>query len=188
MIFDPKDINTIIEIEGQKQQLSYDSDAIGGSFINGKASNILKDLKGYLEQGGTIHFISHSQFDLHQLIRRILDHTGPAEVLFTTYAIKEFQLRQLRAYKKLGLVISYKALVDYRIVKQDPKVYQYMKEFMQVAHTNIHAKMVIVKGAEKGVSVITSANFTKNLRIEAGVISCRQQPTEYLAEFIERYF
>jgi hypothetical protein len=151
-----------------------------------KAKKVLAELSNKLAPDTIIEFISEGQFDSHQLIKTALEYTGVANVYFTTYALKEFQARQLFNYKKQGLVKSYCALLDNGIKRNDAKVLQFAKEFMNIGFADVHAKIIVVSGEFKNVCAITSANFTKNSRIEAGVISTRKPSANFYKDYIAK--
>lgn len=186
-LFFPPDINTLIEREADKLSCNV----ISGPEIvriKDKSKFVLEQMKKKFTPGTVIEFVSEGQFDMHQLLFAMLEYTGIADVLFTTYAIKEFQARQLHSYLEKNLVNSYRVLLDYRIIQHDRKVCQFINQFMRVAHTNIHAKIIVVKGVDKSICAVTSANFTKNYRVEAGVISCSKESADFYGNFINRYF
>lgn len=148
----------------------YASDA-GADFVICKRPDKLKCLLDALVPGKSIRFISDGDWSMHDLVMQLLQTYQPAEVFITTYAIREFPVRQLILAQQSGLIKEVTMLLDYRAKARTPEVFQLAEmNVRRIALTSIHAKVTVIRSAKGCVSIIGSANWTQNPRIEAGLI------------------
>ncbi|MCX6305512.1 MAG: hypothetical protein NT040_11140 [Bacteroidetes bacterium] len=149
-------------------------------FAIGKVGSKIKDTIGVVSPGQSIHYVSMGDWSTHDLLFHFLSQTGPADVYFTTWAISEFAIRQLYAFVSSGLITKLSGIFDYRNGIHKPAELQFLKQITtNIKAAKCHAKVTVIQNESWGISIVTSANFTRNPRIEAGVI-CTDGPT---AEF-----
>ena len=73
-------------------------------FAIGKVGSTLENTIGIIPEGETVTFASMGEWSTHDLLFHLLAQTGPAEVLFTTWSISEFAIRQLYDFVQSGLI------------------------------------------------------------------------------------
>lgn len=142
---------------------------------------------GDLKMGFDIHFSTDGRWSLHDLIAYILKQTGPAELHFCTYAIKEYQARLFSGMKEIGLLTGINALVDYRIGVLDPGAEQLLKASCKsIGYMRTHAKLVVLKNEMWGIVIAGSANLTTNTRGDVGVITCSMAIADFRIDWITK--
>jgi hypothetical protein len=79
---------------------------------------------------------------------------------------------ELKGAMNAGRLLSVNFLVDWRVRVRCPSFLAIAKmHFSRVRVSNCHAKVFVLENEEWCVSVVGSANFTSNPRIEAGHVS-----------------
>lgn len=108
---------------------------------------------------------------MHQLLAYVLEQTGPAAVWMTTWTITEEPMRSLLQQLRSGSIIELHALLDYRIERRKPEAFQLASSIItRIKLTKCHAKVLVVQNEQWSVTVLGSANFSNNPRIEAGCL------------------
>lgn len=168
-------------IESSSLQFSRKS-----SLIIGKSLPQLKQTIGELRQDQVVQFCTGGRWSMHQLLNYTLLHTGPAKVWMTTWTITEEPMRALLSMIKEGLITELNAVLDYRIEKRKPEAFQLASNLIsRIKLTKCHAKVLVVKNEDWNVSVVTTANFSKNPRIEAGVIFTDKESAAFHSQWID---
>lgn len=135
--------------------------------------------------GQIIPFMTHGAWSLHQLLEYILLHTGPAKVSFTTWTITEDPMRAVLALIDRGLITELLAIFDYRIEKRKPEAFQFANQIVsKIKLTKCHAKVLVVENTDWQVTVIGSSNFSKNPRLEAGVLFTDESTCRFTTQWI----
>lgn len=137
-----------------------------------KSSDALQELFPSLKQNHTIDFVSKGQWSTHELVLHLLTLTGPAAVYFTTYSLKEYPVRLLLDAMEKGVIKQLYALLDSRVKSRTPQVYQLAEHnFSEIKMAECPAKVCVIENETWTVTVLGSANWTNNPRIEAGYVS-----------------
>lgn len=140
-------------------------------FSMGMIGREIGDVLGELNQNESIHIPTRGTWSNHNVLEWILKKTGPARVWITSWTISEIAVRTLIQLIDSGQIEEIHCLFDERIKVNCPQAYQLVsKEVVDMKLTKIHAKSIVVLNDDWGVSVTTSANFTRNPRIEKYVI------------------
>jgi|GEM_PF-5583636 len=155
-------------------------------YINENVRMEIASQMGDLTAGASIHFATDTRWHLHDVIVWVLSQTGPADLYFCTYAIKEFQARLFSNMHRDGLILNTTALIDYRVDLHDPQAVQLLGGFAEIGKMRTHAKLTVVKNKAWGVSIVGSANLTQNTRADVGVITCDQGVADYRIEWIKK--
>lgn len=141
-------------------------------FVICKSPDKLKRLLDKLNDDTQLHYISDGDWSTHDLISELLKKIKPAELFLTTYAIREFSIRQLVLALERKDLLSVNMIADYRAKIRTPEVYQLANQNMtNIYLTAIHAKVTVLRSATGCFTIVGSSNLTSNPRIEAGVIT-----------------
>ena len=125
-----------------------------------------------LTKSSHLHFVTKGHWSSHELLTSLLAVSGPANVSLTSWGLTEDPVRQLVALRSEGQIKELTMLIDRRIMVHCPTAYHLAKaNIPRLRLINIHAKVIVVRSADWNITLITSANFTRNKRIEVGVIS-----------------
>jgi hypothetical protein len=148
--------------------------------ILGKSNQIIEHVIGEIMLNQTIHYASMGDWSTHDLIFYILKQNGPSRVYFTTWSISEYAVRQLYYFVESGLILELKGIFDYRNGIHKPAELQLLKNITtDIKPAKCHAKVTVIENDRMGIAVVGSANFTRNPRIEAGVICTLREVAEF---------
>jgi len=156
-------------------------------FVICKNPTKLMTLINSLAAHKSIWYVSDGDWSMHDLIMQLLKQYNPAELFITTYALREFSVRQLILAQDRKEISSVNMVLDYRAQVRTPEVYQLASlNLNKIYLTGIHAKVTVLKTADVSISIVGSANWTSNPRIEAGVISMNKELAEFNISWIKK--
>ena len=151
----------------------------------GKANEKLHQVFGKVIDGQSVHYASLGDWSTHDLLFFLLEQTGPARVYFTTWAISEYAIRQLYQFIEHGLILELKGIFDYRNGIRKPAELQFLHKITtDIKAAKCHAKVTVIENDNWGISVVGSANYTRNPRIEAGVLCCDKTVAAFHRDWI----
>ena len=151
----------------------------------GKANEKLHQVFGQVNDGQSVHYASLGDWSTHDLLFFLLEQTGPARVYFTTWAISEYAIRQLYQFIEHGLILELKGIFDYRNGIRKPAELQFLQKITtDIKAAKCHAKVTVIENDNWGISVVGSANYTRNPRIEAGVLCCDKTVAAFHRDWI----
>ena len=140
-------------------------------FLSDDKLHTIKSAIGDLENEQSIFFMTDGAWSNIQLIEYILMHTGPANIFFTTWSIAADTIRCLHAWKDSGLILESVVLLDQGIRNRKPEILQQAQSaFKNLKLCKCHAKVTVIQNAEFSITLMGSANFTRNPRKEVGMI------------------
>lgn len=138
-----------------------------------------------LQMGDVITGVSKGKISMPQLIEALLKKVGPAELLFSTWAISQKPIENLQRWKLQGLVSSLTVVLDHRLKERKPAQFAYLSGIADVVHSaKCHAKVAVLLNDAWQVVVIGSANWTVNPRFEAFVIMADVEAATYHTEWL----
>ncbi len=121
--------------------------------------------------GETIVWDSNGNWSMHQLLLSLLNITGPGTVHISSYAMSETAARVLATLKRDGMIERLSCVLDNRVDVRTPGSLQLIRAVCdEFALIKTHAKVTVITNADWSLAVIGSANYTENIRHEAGVI------------------
>jgi len=124
-----------------------------------------------LRSGTHLHFCTQGKWSSHEMLAKLLTITGSAEVCLTSWALTEDPVRMLVQMKQAGIITEMFMVVDKRIKVHNPIAYQLAEaNFDKLKLANIHAKVITIRNTDWNLTVLNSANFTRNKRFEAGAV------------------
>lgn len=117
------------------------------------------------------HIINHGSWSMHEFLLFLINKfTGPASLWITTWSISEKVIQQLVAAKMSGNIVSINFLFDYRVKKYRPAAYYLAEKHFNCRLTSCHAKVTVIKGEKMDLTIVGSANYTRNNRIEVMIL------------------
>lgn len=130
-------------------------------------------------------FWTDGKWSYHQLIKQLVTQAKYSDIYVSTWAITEEPLRVLYNLKSNGYLNQICGIFDYRLGERSPKGYAFAKDFFdKIILTENHSKVTVIDAEEIKITVIGSANWTKNKRLEAGTIITHNQTA---AQFINLF-
>ena len=132
---------------------------------------MLQEEFGILKQNEWKSFWTDGQWSHHQLLEYILEQTGPAEVMLSTFTICEASVRSLYNLCESGQITKLKCLFDTRTRKNKADILLFAAGITPAIYiSDCHAKLVIISNDKWKIAIIGSANFSINSRLECGII------------------
>lgn len=151
----------------------------------GRANQKLTEIIGEIQQNDIKKYISDGDWSAHDLLFYLLKITGPAKVYFSTWAISEYAVRQLYNMIQEGHILELHGIFDYRNGVRKPAELEFLKKITtEIKPAKCHAKMIAIINDSWGIDVTGSANFTRNKRLEAGVIITWRKQAEETRDII----
>lgn len=137
-------------------------------FLSGDV--LITKVIGRIVTGETIHFYSRANFNLVRLILYVLEQTGPAHLMMTSYSFSQKSIESLLNRKSKGQLLSVRLLVDNRVKVMSPKPFQMLSNSFDYKCISVHAKVALIYNDDFKISIVTSQNATDNPKLERGTI------------------
>lgn len=145
-------------------------DASGASLIFSSDTGLLTKHLGAIVPGQDKHFWSFSNFNMMRLIFWVLDQTGPAEILISTYSISPKTIQGVINRREKGLIRNIRFIVDNRVRSLSPKPFDLLVANFDYRCISIHAKVACIWNDKWNITIVSSQNCTDNPKMERGVI------------------
>jgi hypothetical protein len=153
-------------------------------YVHGRKMDFFRTLPA-LAMGSTLHFTTQGKWSTHELLAHLLDVSGHAQVDILTYSMTENPVRMLIDCLDSCRISWLRVVTDKRFRTHQPKPYQLATGRFPVYLTDNHAKVMLIYNAKWAMTVIGSANFTRNKRTEVGCIICDRQVMEHYRDNID---
>jgi hypothetical protein len=141
-------------------------------FITGEKLQVLQTTIGSLNPDECIHFKTAGAWSNIHILEYILMQTGPANIYFTTWSISAEAIARFTEWENQGTAKQIFAVLDAGIRNRKPELYQQsIGAFANLAITHVHAKVTVVQNLTHHITLMGSANFTRNPRIETGCVT-----------------
>ena len=143
-------------------------------FLSERAPIVIQKIVDDFDFEKQIDFVSYGQFSLHNLVVNLVKKFGQnnTKIYFTAWAIKPEPAQAIIDLKRNGLVSEIYAVLDHRVKSQERDSFELLKQHLNAyCLKNIHAKVVVIDFGIWKTCINTSANFTRNTRIETGYIT-----------------
>lgn len=124
-----------------------------------------------LQPGQSCCYLTYGAWSSIELLEHLLNKSGPAAVYFSTWSISAEAIARAAAWHNTGVITDLHVLLDAGLRNRKPDLFQQaLGSFPKLKITAIHAKVTVVQNELYNLVVIGSPNYTKNPRIETGVI------------------
>jgi hypothetical protein len=153
-------------------------DSIIGSSLDGVING--------LDKCPLVHWYSYGDWSMHQLLKALLQKTGPADVLISSYAFSETPTRVIAVLKNDGLIKRLDCVIDSRVETRTAGSMQLLRGICDgLALVATHAKVTLIKSSNMVVTVVGSANYTENKRYEAGIVTTNESVFNFHLSWIQ---
>ena len=146
--------------------------ALSSAYAMASESRELKDLIVLAAEKYDVVWVSAGEWSMHQMLLSLLNVTGAAMVMISSYAMGETPARVLAGLKEDKMISELHCVLDDRVDVRNAKSLQLIKNISNSFKlVSCHAKVTLIKNEDWCITVIGSANYTENKRYEAGIIS-----------------
>ena len=105
----------------------------------------------------------------------------------STWAIMEDAVREYLNMKSRSLITELHAIFDYKVKTQKTEALLLAEnEFTSVSLAKNHSKVTVITNADWGITVVGSANQTRNPRIERGVVCTCRDVADFDIQWMEQ--
>lgn len=127
---------------------------------------MIEDINDISLSGDQI-LLSKRKCSLYQVIRKILELTGKADVNIISYSVSDIALSNLALMKNKNLINSLELIFDNSVKKNKFRLCVFANKIAdEVQLSNTHIKLVIIRNHNSRIAIISSANLTENKRSE----------------------
>jgi hypothetical protein len=121
---------------------------------------------------GTFYYYSEIEFSMHELLDSILCLTGPASVKISSFSISEVAIRTFHRLSEDRLITDLHCIFDQSVKRHRLGLLFFALNISgKVALAKNHAKIILIENSSWKLTVLSSANFNVNDKIEAGIIT-----------------
>ena len=124
---------------------------------------------GTLTKGCRIIGITKGQFSLLDLIKAVLEQTGPAHLLVSTWTAGIRDAENAGFLLERGELLSMQLLTDRSFPTRQAKYCRRVREIFgddAITITNVHAKFAVLTNEQWSVTIRSSMNLNRNRRFE----------------------
>lgn len=141
-----------------------------------------------LISGGTQYFITNGNWSLYDLLLKIsekISGRSPLEVFLTFYSMTELSARILAKLVQAGSICQLSMIYDRKSEIRYPNVHQILRSLGTMTPLHVHAKILVIRSQDRKnyVTVIGSANWTRNPRVETGIYDTSSHTAEMFIQW-----
>ena len=133
----------------------------------------------------------NDRMQLGEVLEQILQQTGPADIVVSTFSTAEEFLTKVHRLRSKGLISSAILYTDHKAAEKTAKILTMVRNvFDEVYFVRNHSKIMIIKGYAYNVVVLTSQNQTRGNRLESYTIfadNCYLSDIEGVLEQLPKY-
>ncbi|MDR0682542.1 MAG: hypothetical protein LBG15_11955 [Dysgonamonadaceae bacterium] len=123
-----------------------------------------------------------------RLIFWIMEQTGPAEIILSTYSISPKTLQGVINRREKGIIKDIRFIVDNRVRSLSPKPFDLLVANFDYRCISIHAKVACIWNEAWKISVVSSQNATDNPKMERGTIHTSPAVFEFDKQILDDAF
>ena len=156
-------------------------------FLSGFGRKEVREAIAGLKHVQTLHYMGR-MYNMHDVFADLLKLSGPAKVKIISYSITEFPLRILSQFLEKKIITELDLLLDFT-VSRTPSLKQFAMQFAnRIKFTDIHSKVLLIENERWTITLLSSANFTRNNRYENGVIFTDKKTYQQYVTWFENIF
>jgi hypothetical protein len=134
-------------------------------------------------------FFSEGTYSMHELLEFLLQKTGPATVRVMSFSITEVAIRTFLNLMENGNIKKLECIFDLTVKRHRLGLLYFMNNVVSaISLTKNHAKLILIQNKNWKITVVGSANFNVNDKIEAGVISTQPDFFNFYNERFNLWF
>jgi hypothetical protein len=150
-----------------------------------------QDAIGKLEKNQDVYILTYGQFSLIDALFVILDQTGPADVVISSWTAADAHLEHVSHMMEAANILSLRLIVDRSFRTRQPAYHRRMREIFGqkcIRALRTHAKFMVITNNNWHVVVRTSMNLNENPRLENIEISENANFANFMLDNIDQIF
>lgn len=150
-----------------------------------------QDAIGTLKQGQDTYVLTFGQFSLIDALFAIVDQTGPADVVLSSWTTAAAHLEHVSSMMEASSIRSLRMIVDRSFRGRQPAYHRRMRELFGddcVRAIRSHAKFMVITNDEWKIVVRTSMNLNENPRLENIEISTDPAFADFMLGITDQVF
>ena len=126
------------------------------------------------------------QLQLGDVLSQVLDITGPAELIISTFSSGEEFLRKLVSLRKAKMVLKATLYTDFKAAEKTARTNIMVQNAFDVLHLcPNHSKIMVVRGERTTITLFTSQNQTRGNRLESYVLIDGDSAADYASSILQ---
>jgi len=146
---------------------------------------------GKIEKNTDTFILTFGQFSKIDTLMAILDQTGPAHVVISTWTAAHAHLDVAAGLIESSDILSFRMIIDRSFKTRKPKFFNQMRRLFgddSIREINAHSKFMIIKNSRWNIVVRTSMNLTGNRRLENLEISESRDFVNFFIDVVDDIF
>lgn len=140
-------------------------------------------------KGVNLFYYSEIEFSMHELLDAILQMTGPASVWISSFSISEVAIRTFHRLSEDRVITDLHCIFDQSVKRHRLGLLFFALNVSgKVSLAKNHAKIILIENENWKLTVLSSANFNVNDKIEAGIITGCLDMFSFYKEKLESTF
>lgn len=135
--------------------------------------------------------LTNGAFSLLSLIEAVLNITGPADVVISTWSAGMYDSKALNSMMSSGNVKKVRMILDRSFKTRQAQYSVYIDDVFNTENirtTNTHAKFVLIKNTEWNIVIRSSMNLNENKRCENYDIDDDTELYSFFESFVDDLF
>lgn len=152
---------------------------------------VAQDAIGKLESNQDVYILTYGQFSLIDALGAILDQTGPADVVLSSWTAADAHLNETAHMVEAMAIRKLQMIVDRSFRTRQPAYFRRMKELFGhdcIREIRSHAKFIVITNEKWSVVVRTSMNLNENPRFENIEISTDKDFADFMLGVVADIF
>jgi hypothetical protein len=139
--------------------------------VLGSKLNELQEKIGNPEESKVVNYVTDGAWSMHHLLTYLVDMCGPSKVYISTWRLSEEPLRVMAGLKSVGGIKELNLILSDRTESNNPQEKQLAESIAdRIVYVKNHSKVTVIRGEKCTATIISTANYSTNRRIESGVI------------------
>lgn len=146
---------------------------------------------GKLEKDTDTFILTYGQFSLIDALMAILDQTGPAHVVISTWTAAHAHLDRSSELLESSDILSFRMIVDRSFKTRQPKYFHHMINLFGInciRQIRTHAKFITVRNDKWNIVIRTSMNLNENPRLENIEVSENKDFVDFFDQITDDIF
>jgi len=150
-----------------------------------------QDAIGKLKHGEDVYILTYGQFSLIDALFAIVDQTGPADVVLSSWTTASAHLEHVDHMMSASQVRSLRMIVDRSFRSRQPAYHRRMRELFSqdcIRALRSHSKFMVITNDEWKIVVRTSMNLNENPRLENIEITDDPSFASFMLKIVDEIF